>query len=167
VGVPEPSHRSHVVAQLPGTSNLGGATSMPVAEDAARGCSGAARGKPRLAPTLGVRTSWSTIRPRPEPTSSSAAGTRRWGRDRSIGGQESSRTQPRHPEYHRSPTTSGKRRRQPCRCLNLSTSMGGTRSKVEGGDRHDLEPEGTHEDTRHKIYTGSSSRSSYPTSCLK
>jgi hypothetical protein len=27
-----------------------------------------------------------------------------------------------------------------CRCLNLSTSMGGTRSKVEGGDRHDLEP---------------------------
>jgi hypothetical protein len=24
--------------------------------------------------------------------------------------------------------------------------MGGTRSKVEGGDRHDLEPEGTHED---------------------
>jgi hypothetical protein len=28
-----------------------------------------------------------------------------------------------------------------CRCLNLSTSIGGTRSKVEGGDRHDLEPE--------------------------
>jgi hypothetical protein len=26
-----------------------------------------------------------------------------------------------------------------CRCLNLSTSIGGTRSKVEGGDRHDLE----------------------------
>jgi hypothetical protein len=26
--------------------------------------------------------------------------------------------------------------------------MGGTRSKVEGGDRHDLEPEGTREDTR-------------------
>jgi hypothetical protein len=26
-----------------------------------------------------------------------------------------------------------------CRCLNLSTSMGGTRSKVEGEDRHDLE----------------------------
>jgi hypothetical protein len=25
--------------------------------------------------------------------------------------------------------------------------MGGTRSKVEGGDRHDLEPEGTREDT--------------------
>jgi hypothetical protein len=44
--------------------------------------------------------------------------------------------------------------------------MGGTRSKVEGGDRHDLEPEGMHEDTRHKIYTGSGSRSSYPTSCL-
>jgi hypothetical protein len=45
--------------------------------------------------------------------------------------------------------------------------MGGTRSKVEGGDRHDLEPEGTHEDTRHEIYTGSGSRSSYPTSCLE
>jgi hypothetical protein len=44
--------------------------------------------------------------------------------------------------------------------------MGGTRSKVEGGDRHDLEPEGTREDTRHEIYTGSGSRSSYPTSCL-
>jgi hypothetical protein len=44
--------------------------------------------------------------------------------------------------------------------------MGGTRSKVEGGDRHDLEPEGTREDTRHKIDTGSGSRSSYPTSCL-
>jgi hypothetical protein len=54
-----------------------------------------------------------------------------------------------------------------CRCLNLLTSMGGTRSKVEGGDRHDLEPEGTHEDTRHKIYTGSGSQSSYPTSCLE
>jgi hypothetical protein len=54
-----------------------------------------------------------------------------------------------------------------CRCLNLSTSMGGTRSKVEGGDRHDLEPEGTREDTRHKMYTGSGSRSSYPTSCLE
>jgi hypothetical protein len=53
-----------------------------------------------------------------------------------------------------------------CRCLNLSTSMGGTRSEVEGGHLHDLEPEGTHEDTRHEIYTGSSSRSSYPTSCL-
>jgi hypothetical protein len=38
----------------------------------------------------------------------------------------------------------------PCRFLNLSTSMGGTRSKVEGGDRHDLEPAGTHgtQDTR-------------------
>jgi hypothetical protein len=33
--------------------------------------------------------------------------------------------------------------------------MGGTHNKVEGGDRHDLEPEGTREDTRHKIYTGS------------
>jgi hypothetical protein len=44
-----------------------------------------------------------------------------------------------------------------CRCLNHSTSMGGTRSKVEGGDRHDLEPEGTREDTRHEIYTGSGS----------
>jgi hypothetical protein len=54
-----------------------------------------------------------------------------------------------------------------CRCLNPSTSMGGTCSKVEGGDRHDLEPEGTREDTRHKIYTGSGSRSSYPTSCLE
>jgi hypothetical protein len=54
-----------------------------------------------------------------------------------------------------------------CRCLNLSTSMGGTHSKVEGGDRHDLELEGTREDTRHKIYTGSGSRSSYPTSCLE
>jgi hypothetical protein len=53
-----------------------------------------------------------------------------------------------------------------CRCLNLLTSMGGTRNKVEGGDRHDLEPEGTREDTRHKIYTGSGSQSSYPTSCL-
>jgi hypothetical protein len=55
----------------------------------------------------------------------------------------------------------------PCRCLNHSTSMGGTRSKVEGEDRHDLEPEGMREDTRHKIYTGSGSRSSYPTSCLE
>jgi hypothetical protein len=54
-----------------------------------------------------------------------------------------------------------------CRCLNHSTSMRGTRSKVEGGDRHDLEPEGTREDTRHKIYTGSGSQSSYPTSCLE
>jgi hypothetical protein len=39
--------------------------------------------------------------------------------------------------------------------------MRGTRSKVEGGDRHDLEPEGTREDTRHNIYTGSGSQSSY------
>jgi hypothetical protein len=54
-----------------------------------------------------------------------------------------------------------------CRCLNLSTSMGGTRSKVEGGDLHDLEPEGMRKDTRHKIYTGSGSQSSYPTSCLE
>jgi hypothetical protein len=54
-----------------------------------------------------------------------------------------------------------------CRCLNLSTSTGGTRSKVEGGDRHDLEPEGMCEDTRHKIYTGSGSQSSYPTSYLE
>jgi hypothetical protein len=45
--------------------------------------------------------------------------------------------------------------------------MGGTRNKVEGGDRHDLEPEGTREDTRHEIYTGSGSRSSYPTSYLE
>jgi hypothetical protein len=54
-----------------------------------------------------------------------------------------------------------------CRCLNLSTSMGGTRSKVEGEDRHDLEPEGLREDTRHEIYTGSGSQSSYLTSCLE
>jgi hypothetical protein len=54
-----------------------------------------------------------------------------------------------------------------CRCLNLSTSIGGTHNKVEGGDRHDLEPEGLREDTRHKIYTGSGSQSSYPTSCLE
>jgi hypothetical protein len=53
-----------------------------------------------------------------------------------------------------------------CRCLNHSTSMGGTRSKVEGEDRHDLEPEGMRENTRHKIYTGSGSRSGCPTSCL-
>jgi hypothetical protein len=45
--------------------------------------------------------------------------------------------------------------------------MGGTHSKVEGGDRHDLEPEGTCEDTRHKIYAGSGSQSSYPRSCLE
>jgi hypothetical protein len=42
-----------------------------------------------------------------------------------------------------------------CRCLNLSTSIGCTHSKVEGGNRHDLEPEG-------KIYTGSSNQSSVP-----
>jgi hypothetical protein len=48
------------------------------------------------------------------------------------------------------------------RCLNLSTSIGGTRSKVEGGDRHDLEPEGVRKDTRHKICTGSGSQSSVP-----
>jgi hypothetical protein len=44
--------------------------------------------------------------------------------------------------------------------------MGGTRSKVEGGDRHDLEPECAR---GHKTrdYTGSGSRSSYPTSCLE
>jgi hypothetical protein len=54
-----------------------------------------------------------------------------------------------------------------CRCLNLLTSIGGTRSKVEGGDRHDLEPKGAREDTRHKIYTGSGSQSSCPTSCLE
>jgi hypothetical protein len=35
-----------------------------------------------------------------------------------------------------------------CRCLNLSTSTGVTCSKVEGGDRHNLEPEGMCEDTR-------------------
>jgi hypothetical protein len=61
----------------------------------------------------------------------------------------------------------GRRGGGPCRCLNLSTSMGGTRSKVESGDRHDLEPEGTRDDTRHKIYTGSGSQSSYPMSFLE
>jgi hypothetical protein len=45
--------------------------------------------------------------------------------------------------------------------------MGGIRIKVEGGDRHDLELEGMREDTRHKIYTGSGSQSSYPMSCLE
>jgi hypothetical protein len=45
--------------------------------------------------------------------------------------------------------------------------MGGTRSKVEGKDRHDLEPEGLRKDTRNKIYTGLGSQSSYPTSCLE
>jgi hypothetical protein len=57
-------------------------------------------------------------------------------------------------------------RRGRSRCLNLSTSIGGTNSKVEGGDLHDLEPEGMRGDTRHKIYTGLGSQSSYPTSCL-
>jgi hypothetical protein len=113
VGVPEPGCRGHVAVQLPEASNLGGAMSTPAAEDAARGCGGAASGKLRLAPALGVRTSWSTIRPRLEPASSSAAGTRSWGRSHGIGGQESSRTRPRCPEYHRSPATSGKRRLQP------------------------------------------------------
>jgi hypothetical protein len=51
--------------------------------------------------------------------------------------------------------------------LDQSTSIGGTRSKVEGGDRHDLEPKSTRKDTRHKIYTGSGSQSSYPTSSLE
>jgi hypothetical protein len=49
-----------------------------------------------------------------------------------------------------------------CRCLNLSTSIGGTHSKVEGGGSPDLELEGMREDTRHKIYTGSGSQSSVP-----
>jgi hypothetical protein len=49
-----------------------------------------------------------------------------------------------------------------CQCLNLSTSTGGTSSKVEGEDRHDLEPKGMREDTRHKIYTRSGSQSSVP-----
>jgi hypothetical protein len=40
--------------------------------------------------------------------------------------------------------------------------MGGTRSKVEGGDCHDLEPEDTREDTRHNIYTGSGSQGGEP-----
>jgi hypothetical protein len=51
--------------------------------------------------------------------------------------------------------------------LDLSTSIGGTHSKVEGGDHHDLEPEGMREDIRHKIYADSGSKSSYPTSCLE
>jgi hypothetical protein len=51
--------------------------------------------------------------------------------------------------------------------LDLSTSIGGTRSKVEGGERHDLEPEAMREDTRHKIYTVSGSQSSYPMSYLE
>jgi hypothetical protein len=54
-----------------------------------------------------------------------------------------------------------------CRCLNLWTPIGGTHSKIEGGDRHDLELEGTREDTIHKIYIGSGSQSSYATSCLE
>jgi hypothetical protein len=49
----------------------------------------------------------------------------------------------------------------------MSTSIRVTHVKVEGGDRHDLEPEGMREDTRHKIYTGSGSESSYPTFCLE
>jgi hypothetical protein len=49
-----------------------------------------------------------------------------------------------------------------CRCLNLSTSIGGTHSKVEGGGSPDLELEGMREDTRHKIYTRSGSQSSIP-----
>jgi hypothetical protein len=44
--------------------------------------------------------------------------------------------------------------------------MGGTRSKVEGGDRHDLEPEGMCEDTRHEIYTGSGCQGGEPYVCL-
>jgi hypothetical protein len=49
-----------------------------------------------------------------------------------------------------------------CRCLNLLTSIGGTRSKVEGGNLHDLEPEGLREDTRHEIYTGSDRQGGEP-----
>jgi hypothetical protein len=45
-----------------------------------------------------------------------------------------------------------------CRCLNLSTSMGGTRSKVEGGDRHDLEPEGTRVSVRNVVPTLTSNK---------
>jgi hypothetical protein len=112
VGIPEPSRRGHVAARLPEASNLGGETSMPAAESGARGCSGATSGKFRLAPVFGARTSWSTIRPRPEPASSSAAGTRGRGCGRGIDSQESSRTQPRCSEYHRSTATSGKHRRQ-------------------------------------------------------
>ena len=47
-----------------------------------------------------------------------------------------------------------------CRCLNRSTSIGGTRSIVECGDRHDLEPESMRKDTRHEVYTGSGRQSS-------
>jgi hypothetical protein len=50
----------------------------------------------------------------------------------------------------------------PCRCLNLSTSIGGTCSKVEGGDRHDLELEGMRKNTGHKIYTGSGCQGGEP-----
>jgi hypothetical protein len=40
--------------------------------------------------------------------------------------------------------------------------MGGTRSKVESGDHHDLKPEGTREDTRHETYTGSGCQGGEP-----
>jgi hypothetical protein len=48
-----------------------------------------------------------------------------------------------------------------------TTSIGGTRRRVDCGGSPDLELEGMREDTRHKIYTGSGSQSSYPTSCLE
>jgi hypothetical protein len=102
---------------------------------------------------------------------------RRWAVTAGIGGvaappheshprRAPPRTQGRGEERPAPSCSTGRRSHPRCRCLNLSTSKGGTRSKVEGEDRHDLEPEGLHEDTRHKIYTGSGSRSSYPTSCL-
>jgi hypothetical protein len=51
--------------------------------------------------------------------------------------------------------------------IQLLTVNRGTRSKKEGGDRHDLEPEGMREDTRHNIYIGLGSQSSYPMSYLE
>jgi hypothetical protein len=51
--------------------------------------------------------------------------------------------------------------------ISTISPIGGTHRKIEGGDRHDLELEGTREDTIHKIYIGSGSQSSYATSCLE
>jgi hypothetical protein len=52
------------------------------------------------------------------------------------------------------------------RVLYPATSIGDTRQRVDTRASPDLELEGMREDTRHKIYTGSGSQSSYPTSCL-
>jgi hypothetical protein len=41
--------------------------------------------------------------------------------------------------------------------LYPATSIGGTCRRVDSGGSLDLELEGMHEDTRHKIYTGSGS----------